>query len=208
MSALNSLRESLKKAANNRPLSKIAVEAGLPRDAVRSVLNGHDPRLSRAEAVAKAVNLEVRIGNADGFQEDQGNLTLIPRFDIEVSAGAGALIGSEDQMDAIPIPTQLVSGFGVPRSSLHFISVRGDSMHPTLSDGTLLLVTTHLSRPADGIYVLGWDEIILVKRVEFREKGVIHLISDNAFYERRIVENPEESGLRILARAIWSWRKL
>lgn len=46
-----------------RPLARAAVEAGLPRDAVRSVLKDeHDPSLSRAFELAAAFGLEIYIG--------------------------------------------------------------------------------------------------------------------------------------------------
>ena len=46
----------------DRPLARVATAAGLPRDAVRSVLAGHDPRLSRVSQLARALGLEIHIG--------------------------------------------------------------------------------------------------------------------------------------------------
>ena len=39
-----------------------AVAHGLPRDALRSVLDGHEPKLSRAIAICEALDLEFYIG--------------------------------------------------------------------------------------------------------------------------------------------------
>ena len=39
-----------------------AVNSGLPQDAIRSVLNGHIPRLNRVEQICRAIGLELYIG--------------------------------------------------------------------------------------------------------------------------------------------------
>ena len=57
-----SFREEVRKAVGNRPLSRVATEAGLPRDAIRSVLRGHDPRLSRVVELSDALGLEFYVG--------------------------------------------------------------------------------------------------------------------------------------------------
>ena len=62
MSVLEEFREALRMALADRPLAGTAVEAGLPRDAIRSVLVGHDPRLSRAVELADALGLEFYVG--------------------------------------------------------------------------------------------------------------------------------------------------
>lgn len=62
MSVLEEFREALRTALADRSLAGTAVEAGLPRDAIRSVLVGHDPRLSRAVELAGALGLEFYIG--------------------------------------------------------------------------------------------------------------------------------------------------
>lgn len=41
---------------------RAAVDAELPQDAIRNVLNGHVPRLDRAEAICQALELELHIG--------------------------------------------------------------------------------------------------------------------------------------------------
>lgn len=62
MSVLEEFREALRTALADRSLAGTAVEAGLPRDAIRSVLVGHDPRLSRAVELADALGLEFYVG--------------------------------------------------------------------------------------------------------------------------------------------------
>ena len=47
---------------------RAAVNSGLPQDAIRSVLNGHIPRLNRAEQICRALGLEIYIGPARDLQ--------------------------------------------------------------------------------------------------------------------------------------------
>ena len=43
-------------------MANLATDVGLPRDAIRNVLIGHDPRLSRAAETADALDLHFCIG--------------------------------------------------------------------------------------------------------------------------------------------------
>ncbi len=47
---------------------RAAVNSGLPQDAIRSVLNGHVPRLNRAEQICRALGLELYIGPSRDVQ--------------------------------------------------------------------------------------------------------------------------------------------
>lgn len=49
-------------AVGGRPIAKVAKEANLPRDAIRNILDGRDPKLSRAAEVAKALGLDFYAG--------------------------------------------------------------------------------------------------------------------------------------------------
>ncbi len=62
MKAVEKFREALLDATKGRSLAGAATAAGLPRDAIRSVLTGHDPRLSRTVDICRALGLEFYIG--------------------------------------------------------------------------------------------------------------------------------------------------
>ena len=66
---------------------RAAVNSGLPQDAIRSVLNGHIPRLNRVEQICRALGLELYIGpprdvqvEADGAEPSRP----LTRFDPSV----------------------------------------------------------------------------------------------------------------------------
>ncbi|MCY3841527.1 MAG: hypothetical protein OXH09_23275, partial [Gammaproteobacteria bacterium] len=47
---------------------RAAIKSGLPQDAIRSVLNGHVPRLNRVEQICRALGLELYIGPSRDVQ--------------------------------------------------------------------------------------------------------------------------------------------
>ena len=62
MTCLDRFQRELRKALQGRPVATVALAAGLPKDAVRSVLLGHDPSLTRASKLAEALDLKFSIG--------------------------------------------------------------------------------------------------------------------------------------------------
>ena len=77
-----------------------AVAHGLPRDALRSVLDGHEPKLSRVIAICEALDLEFYIGpprsaDADGALRRESSHDapegLVPVRDREIAAVITAL---------------------------------------------------------------------------------------------------------------------
>ena len=54
-------RATVKARAKGVPLAGAALKAGLPKDAIRSVIKGHEPLLSRAEEVAHALGFGLEI---------------------------------------------------------------------------------------------------------------------------------------------------
>jgi len=56
--------------------------------------------------------------------------------------------------------------FGTHFDRVKVLPVRGDSMHPTIDDGDLLFVDTAVEHfTGDGIYILAFNETVLVKRL-------------------------------------------
>ena len=70
---------------------RAAVNSGLPQDAIRSVLNGHIPRLNRVEQICRALGLEFYIGpprdvqiEADGAEPSRPLTRFDPRVQLPV----------------------------------------------------------------------------------------------------------------------------
>ena len=65
-------RAAVADALAGRSVAGSATAHGLPRDAIRRVLQGHDPRLSRAEDICRALGIAFTIG-APGIPSSDGH---------------------------------------------------------------------------------------------------------------------------------------
>ena len=70
MDYLHRFRREVSRALAGRSEVSVAKEAGLPRLAIRQALTEHEPRLSRAAAIAAALGLELHIGPLGGKTDD------------------------------------------------------------------------------------------------------------------------------------------
>lgn len=55
-------RARVERALSGRTASRAALAYGLPKEAIRSVLHGHDPKLSRADDVCRALGITFLLG--------------------------------------------------------------------------------------------------------------------------------------------------
>lgn len=139
------------------------------------------------------------VSEADGYVK-------VPRFEVKASAGGGAIIHSEQIVDHLYFRTEWVKNvLGIPRDFLALISVQGDSMEPTLSNGDLILIDTRTSRVEDGaIYVVQYEDALLVKRLQKKYDGSVVIRSDNTLYEPEILHGEEAINLKIVGRVVWA----
>ncbi len=98
---------------------------------------------------------------------------------------------------------------GINPGAARALTVRGDSMEPTIRSGDILLVDTSKDRIEDnGIYVVVSGGYVLVKRVHPRLDGSLMLISDNATYPPEDVPAIEASVFRVAGRVMWFGRSI
>jgi len=115
------------------------------------------------------------------------DLVPIPEVEVRAAAGAGALNDDQPrQVGVWPLSARVIEQeLRVPPNALRVISVLGDSMLPTLSDGDRIMVdTSHKAPSPPGVYVL-WDGTGLVtKRLTVipGDPPQVRLHSDNKLY--------------------------
>lgn len=102
-------------------------------------------------------------------------------------------------------PEWVRNALGIPVGHLAQITVTGDAMEPTLSDGDIVLLDT-TSRVVTGgaVYVLQSGGALLIKRLQYRLDGSVVVKSDNQRYEAEIVSGEALEQLRIIGRVVWS----
>jgi phage repressor protein C with HTH and peptisase S24 domain len=191
---------------------------GLGRDAAvlfaqrrSTVPQGDVPRLMEeaAEYQLDVEGLEQRHGADYPKPSLVGDFIMVPRYDIASSAGPGALVAGEQIVDYLAFRADWVkNAIGVAPKYLALISVKGDSMAPTLSDGDLILVDRSREAVEDsGVYVIHLNDALLVKRVQRHLNGALTVRSDNDRYAPEHVAAENVASFRVVGRVVWACRR-
>lgn len=130
----------------------------------------------------------------------------VKRLQVKVSAGAGAANNGEQELEPIAFRRDwLKKHVGVAAENLSVIEARGDSMEPTIRDGSLVLVNHSIERiENDGIYALNIDDDLYIKRVQKNPGKGLTIMSDNPAYPDQVIEKPETINLRIIGLIKWA----
>lgn len=82
------------------------------------------------------------------------------------------------------------------------IEVDGDSMRPTLNEGDFVIIEENSAFSGEGIYVLQYDGVLLVKRLQPDFDG-IEILSDNPNYKtRKFNPSDDQSPFHIVGKVI------
>jgi phage repressor protein C with HTH and peptisase S24 domain len=147
---------------------------------------------------------------AVGTSTTDGDYVHIPRFEVVASAGGGAMVHSEQIVDYLSFRADWVrSALGVSVGDLALISVIGDSMEPSLSEGDVVLLDMTTRSVLDGsIYALQLNGGLLVKRIQRMLDGSLVVKSDNARYDTETVSEDKADRIKIIGRVVWVGRRL
>jgi phage repressor protein C with HTH and peptisase S24 domain len=146
-------------------------------------------------------------GETAGLDSPPG-FRLVDVFDIEASAGAGSVVTVEEPLYELAFREDWVRSITSARGDdLLVIRAKGDSMLPTLTDGdTLLVDRTKRNINYDGLFILRYDDVLRVKRIDFNPATRMYRVkSDNPAYDAFDVSAQD---LDVIGRVIWIGRKV
>lgn len=135
---------------------------------------------------------------------------LVPQVAVMAGDGSGVTIRSEQIVNHLAFKADWVRGnMGLDAARLVLVTIRGDSMEPTLKAGDLLLLDMRVTQVHnDAIYVLRRDADLVAKRLQRGFDGSVLIRSDNSAYETQVVP-PERAGqLEIIGRVVWNGRRM
>ncbi|WP_413190821.1 XRE family transcriptional regulator [Psychrobacter sp. AT9] len=109
----------------------------------------------------------------------------IPAYDVEVSAGNGAVcLGEATATKHLAFRKQWLNARGLNAKSLAALFTKGDSMTPTIPESAVVVINRDHTTPLDGkVYVIRIEDRHYVKRIQWLIGGGLRLISDNKFYD-------------------------
>lgn len=194
-------------------LAELSRRSGVSYDALNKVKIRDNASTSaeNAAAVARALGVdwdETEVIASVATERDV-EADLVPVYDVAASAGHGAVVDYEAIAFKLAFPPDYLRHITSSNPiNLQIISVKGDSMHPTLHhDDLVMLDISKTSLNYDGLFVLRYGEALLVKRVSrAAAPGRILIISDN-----RSIYPPQEyeaSEVSVIGKVIWYGRKV
>lgn len=147
------------------------------------------------------VKLDPRLAEAVDDLEKPG-MVSIPRYDeTRPSAGPGAVAASEVPTTRVAFERHWLVELGVRTDAAVILPAQGDSMEPTIMNGSPMLVDTSKTEIQNGfIYVIAVGNDLLVKRVRRRIDGLVDLISDNRVYEPETLSADALRDVRVVGR--------
>lgn len=132
---------------------------------------------------------------------DEDTIIHIPRFTDKASAGNGITNYHSEHSLLSFTKRELQTHFGIHSTAhLSVMESTGDSMMPTIAEGSLLLVQEEFEVLEGRIYVIRLEGDLYVKRIQKRPK--IKLISDNTNYDP--IEIKESEELVVVGRVVGS----
>ncbi|WP_084645090.1 S24 family peptidase [Oceanobacter kriegii] len=227
---LDALALRIKECANIcGGIGKLSLTSGVPRRTIDYYISeGTEPKWSNLVLIANAagVNHEwLMVGTGPKLRGDYQSgvdcvkeeepapyaadiadeYALIPGYSIQVSAGPGALAGSEDVSRKLAFRRKWLNYKGLHEKDLVVVFAKGDSMEPTISDNNTIMVDTSDRSPQDGrMYVIRVDGHLVVKRTSLVPGQGVLLISDNKDYPPNLVKfDGNMPDLEVIGRVVW-----
>ena len=204
--------------------AELARLIGIKQPSVFKILSGETRNPKKILEIATALNVDphwLKTGEGDPdpsyriveVSEPQNpNTVRIDILDVEASAGNGAYLSPTEQglLSQEFDLTFFRQQFGrADAKHLKLITVKGDSMAPTLESGDLLYVDISENYFAvDGLYVFTFDGQTFIKRLQKVGKEML-VISDNPTYKEWTFTQDDDVFIhgRVIFSMPMKWRK-
>ena len=176
----------------------------LSLDQVRQEFSARFDRLEtyiRAQAPVQAIG-ESR-ANYGPSNYDTSDRSPVRLLEFASAAGVGAEVYDETPIGLLWFRNDWLQSHSIDPEQSNIISVRGESMEPTLPDGCSILVDRKRRGPHQGrIYVMRTEEGLVVKRLGLDEEGRWELLSDSPDWR----VTPMSPGTEIIGEVRWAAR--
>lgn len=205
------------KRVTGKSISAIARSAGLSTTTLTRPMSDPDRsymiKASTLERAQEATGVDMKgfapLAEDSGAASPESRTALVPVFDVTASAGNGALADYESEATSLAFPRDYLRKLTSNSiDKLAIISVKGESMEPTLLDDDIVLLDTSKTNLSfDGLFVLRFDDALHVKRVGRAPRpGHVTIISDNSALYPPMVMPVED--IHPVGKVLWYGRKV
>ena len=166
-------------------------------------LQDFSARFDRLESYIRAQAIGESRANYDPSNYDTSDRSPVRLSEVASAAGVGAEVYDETPIGLLWFRNDWLLSHSIDPEQSNIISVRGESMEPTLPDGCSILVDRKRREPQDGrIYVMRTEDGLVVKRLGLDEEGRWEIRSDGPDW--RIT--PMSPGTEIIGEVRWAAR--
>ena len=152
----------------------------------------------RAQAPVQAI-AESRT-DYDPSNYEPSDRSPVRLLEVASAAGVGAEVYDETPVGLLWFRNDWLLSHSIDPEQSNIISVRGESMEPTLPDGCSILVDRERREPQEGrIYVMRTEEGLVVKRLGLDEEDRWELRSDSPDWQTTLMSH----GTEIIGEVRW-----
>lgn len=155
--------------------------------------------IDKLNPVNKEVALELSSSKSTFLSRDK--FVHAPIISAKASAGNGSIHYDVETVGQLMIDKMMFKI--IPNlKDIRAIEVMGDSMYPTLKENDYVIIEENEQFSGEGIYVLQFDSMLLVKRLQATSRG-IKVISDNRnYHEDEYNPNDDQRTFNIVGKVI------
>lgn len=180
--------------------TSFAEQAGIRQSSLSQIINGttKSPSLDNVGAIVDALGFENFCGPEDKkYTDEKDDLRAVPLMG-ETGTGTPQELFKGSSESIIKVLPQYY------RTGMIALTVRGDSMEPTIKNGAIVGIAPLTEDITEGgIYLVSIPYFgRVVKRLRLSRDGHLLLISDNPDYEP-IAVDPAEQEKTVLGKVVW-----
>lgn len=205
--AMSDIGQRIKEAADKvGGLNRLAEITGIARRTLGDYTSGAtEPKSTALASIARATDTDlnwllrddypVGLGLSPGSGRFVSDQVMLPQYDVQASAGSGALVVSPDVSEYFAVGRDWLRrnlpGWAPSNAVVGVLEGSGDSMEPTIRDGDLIMVVQDVDWrivERGGVFVFSLDhDRLLLKRLEVMINGDLSIISDNKNYATQTI---------------------
>jgi len=162
------------------------------------------------DKIPDKIFIKARHLSQNGILPTPKGMVNLTYYDVEASAGHGTLVEVEIATEISFSERYLRDEMHVNPNEVFTMKAKGDSMYPTLKDGSIMIVKKLEEFSGDGVYVFRVNGQVMVKRLQFQPTKIIFKSDNGQFYEPWELTHQEIEAIdfEILGQAVWGGGKL